>query len=274
MKQKGKNRSRRTEGTELPENMEYLTSSSNRITVLRALVDEPGKPAEMRDRLDMPRSTFQRILSELQERSWAEKQDGVYSATALGEYVEGYFDDYLTTMNTLDELECFFDYVPFSEIDVGFDTLVESEITVSDAYSPHAPMERLLEALDDADEVRGLAPIITDSHAEAYHDAILEDTYVENVVERTVADIIVSRYEGWFDEVRGSGRTETYIYEGSFPLGLTIMDDTVFVGAYDDDGIARTLLENDTEEMLEWAEEYHEKYKSRSEPVDAYVGHV
>ena len=274
MKQKRKTKGRRTEGTELPDNMEYLTSSSNRITVLRALVNEPGKPAEMRDRLDMPRSTFQRILSELQERSWAEKQNGVYSATALGRYVESHFDDYLTTMNKLDELECFFEYVSFSEIDVSFDKLVESEITVSDTYSPHAPMERLLEALEDADEVRGLAPIITDSHAEAYHDAILDGTHVENVVERTVADIIVSRYEGWFDEVRGSGRTETYIYEGSFPLGLTIMDETVFVGAYDDDGIARALLENDTDEMLEWAEKYHEKYKSKSEPVDAYVGRV
>ncbi|MFP4174999.1 MAG: helix-turn-helix transcriptional regulator [Halobacteriales archaeon] len=259
---------------EIPENIEYLTSSSNRVTVLRSLVEGPGKPSELRDRLGIPRSTFQRILSELQDRNWAKKTNGAYSATPLGEYVEGYFSECVGTMSTLDELERFFEYVPFSEVDAGFEILVESEITVSDSYSPHAPMERILDALEDADEVRGIAPVITDTHAKAYHDAILDGTYVENVVQTTVADAIFSRYDEWFDDVSQNGRTETYIYEGELTLGLTIMDGTVFVGAYDDDGIARALLENDTDEMLEWAEAYHDRYKREAKPVDAYVRNV
>lgn len=272
MKQKVKTTENGSVEVNLPDNMGYLTSSPNRVAVLRSLVEGPGKPSELRDRLGIPRSTFQRILSELQERNWAEKRDGVYSATPLGEYVEGYFSDCVETMSTLDRLEAFFEYVPFSEIDVGFGTLVESEITVPDTYSPHAPMERVLEVLEDADEVRGVSPVITESHSEAFHEAVLDGTKVVNVIERSVAETIFTRYDDRLEDVRGTGRTETYVYDGEFSLGLSIMDDTVFVGAYDEDGIARATLENDSEEMLEWAERYHERYKQESKPLESLLG--
>jgi predicted transcriptional regulator len=255
----------------VPDNMGYLTSSSNRVAVLRSLVNSPGSPNEVRNRLGIPRSTFQRILSELQERNWAEKKDGTYSATPLGKYVEGYFSDCVETMSTLDRLEAFFEYVPFSEIDVGFGTLVGSEVTVPDTYSPHAPMEKVLNAVEDADEVRAVSHVITESDSKAFHEAVLDGTTVVNVIERSVAETILSRYDDRMEEVRGTDRTETHVYDGEFPFGLSIMDDTVFVTAYDDDGISRTTLENDTDEMLEWAERYHEKQKKEAEPIGSYI---
>ena len=255
----------------VPDNMGYLTSSPNRVAVLRSLVRSPGSPSEIRDRLGIPRSTFQRILSELQERNWAEKKDGAYSATPLGKYVEGYFSDCVETMSTLDRLEAFFEYVPFSEIDVGFEALVESEVTVPDTYSPHAPMERVLNALEDADEVRAVSHVITESASKAFHEAVLDGTTVVNVIERSVAETIFTRYDDRMEDVRGKDRTETHVYDGEFPFGLCIMDDTVFVSAYDDDGISRATLENDTDEMLEWAERYHERYRKEAESIGNYT---
>lgn len=258
-------------GESIPDNIEYLTSSSNRVAVLRSLVEGPGKPSELRDMLGIPRSTFQRILSELQDRNWAEKKDGSYSATPLGKYVEGYFSDCVETTSTLNRLEAFFEYVPFSEIDVGFEALVESEVTVPDTYSPHAPMERVLDALEDADEVRAVSHVITERASKAFHEAVLDGTTVVNVIERSVAESIFTRYDDRIEEVRGTGRTETHVYDSEFPFGLCIMDDTVFVSAYDDDGISRATLENDTDEMLEWAERYHERYRKEAESIENYT---
>jgi predicted transcriptional regulator len=260
-------------GDSIPENMEYLTSSRNRVKVLRSLVGASGTPEEVRDGLGVPRSTFQRILSELQERNWVEKRDGVYTVTPLGEYVEGYFSDSVEEMSTVDRLERFFEYVPFSEVGVGFDAIAESEVTLSQPSNPHAPTERTLGALEEADEVRALSPVITDIHSKRFYEAILNDeTYVENVIPSSVAEAILSRYEGRFDDVRGTGKTETYVYDGELPLGLMVIDGTAFLGAYDDDGIARALVENDTDEMLEWARGYHEEYKESSETFDGYAG--
>jgi len=258
---------------ELPENIEYLTSSSNRVAVLRAVVDEPGKPGELRDRLGIPRSTFQRILSELQERNWAEKHGRVYSATPLGVYVEGHYSDCIETMSTLKDLSELFEYVPFSEVGVGFETLVGSEVTVSNPYSPHAPMERTLEILAETDEVHAMSPMITETHSEAFHEAILDDgTYVENILNTKVADVILERYGDRYEDVRDTGRTDTYVYDGELPFGLSIMDDTVLVSAYDEDGLPRAVLENDSEGMREWAESYRERYKSDSVPIEEYAG--
>lgn len=260
------------DGGGLPENIEYLTSSCNRVTVLRALADEPGKPAEVRERIDIPRSTFRRILTELQERNWVEKNGGVYAATPLGEYVEGYFTECLGKMETLDNLTCFFEYVSFSEIDIGFESLVGSEVTVSGSYSPHAPMERYLEALEDADEVKGLSPVITDAYAETFYEAILDgDVYVENILQKEVADAILSRYRGMLEDVRETGNTETYLYEAEFPFGLSVFDGKVFLGAYDEDGILRALLETDDEEVLKWAERKYNGYKRESAELDSYL---
>jgi len=259
----------------VPEGIEYLASSSNRVVALKAIVRDSGEPAELREGLEMPRSTFQRILSELQDRNWAEKSEGIYTATPLGEYVEGYFDDCVGTMSGLDKLSRFFEYVPFSEIGVGMETLVDSEITVSGSYSPHAPTERLIEALEDADGVRGLSPVITDRAFEAFSDAIADSgVTVKNVVEKKVADAIISRYTDRLDEIGETDETGTYVYDGEIPMGMMIIDDTVFVSAFDEDGIARVLLQNDTDRMLGWAEGYHDRYRRESEPLDLRLGHA
>lgn len=259
-------------GDSVPENIEYLTSSCNRVKVLRELVDGSGKPEGLREGLGIPRSTFQRILSELQERNWAEKRGGEYTATELGEYVEEYFTDCVSEMSTLDRLERFFEHAPFSEVGVGVGVLSESEVVVSSSVRPHAPTERTLSDLEEADEFYGLAPVITDVHSRRFHEAILEgDTYIENVVQDSVVRTIVSRFDGRYEDVRGTEMTDTYVYEGEMPIGLGILDGTVHVSAFDDDGIARALIVNDTDEMLEWARGYHTRYEEEAVPMEEYL---
>jgi predicted transcriptional regulator len=269
MKMEGLNQDRGDEG--LPENIEYLTSSYNRVAVLRSLCQEPGSPSDVRGRLDIPRSTFRRVLSELEERNWAEKEDGVYSATPLGECVESRFSDTISTTRRLDDLEVFFEHVPFEEIEVEFSTVAESRVTTSDSYSPHAPMEKFLEAVRGADRVRGIAPVITDTYAQTYYDEIKQGTEVKNVIQESVAEAILSRYADMFGEVTEMEETETYVYEGEFPLGLAIVDGEVLVSSFDSDGIMRGLVRNDSEEMFEWAEGYFEEYVERSDPLEKFL---
>lgn len=266
MKLKGLNQDRGDEG--LPENIEYLTSSYNRVAVLRSLCEDSGSPSEVRERLDIPRSTFRRVLSELEERNWVEKTEGTYSATPLGECVEGRFSDTINTTRRLDDLEVFFEHVPFEEIDVGFSTVADSEVTTSDSYSPHAPMEEFLDAVRESDRVRGIAPVITDTYAQTYYEQIKRGTEIKNVIQESVAEAILSRYTDMFEEVSEMEETDTHVYEGEFPLGLAIIDDEVLVSSFDPDGIMRGLIRNDSEEMLEWAEGYFEKYLNESEPLE------
>jgi predicted transcriptional regulator len=258
-------------GDKVPDNIEYLTSSCNRVKLLRELVEASGKPEQLREGLGIPRSTFQRILSELQERNWAKKRDGAYTATELGEYVEEHFTDCVSEMSTLNRLERFFEHAPFSEVGVGVGVLSESEVILSSSTKPHAPTERMLSDLEEADEFYGVCPVVTNMHSKRFHEAILDSTYVENVVQGTVMDTILSRFDGRYEDVRGTDMTDTYVYEGEMPIGLGIMDGTVHVSAFDDDGIARALIVNETDEMLEWARGYHARYEEEADPVEEYL---
>lgn len=259
-------------GSGVPENIEFLTSSHNRIVVLRALTNGAAEPAELRRELGMPRSTFRRVLSELQERRYVEKSRGCYEATSLGEYVESHFSDYLDRMSTVEKLSEFYEHVPPSEIDVEIETVAESELTLAESFNPHAPVERFLEALDEGDELRGLAPVVSNVYTEAYQKALLEDSDESEVVfSRKIAEALLARQEEMFQYIIDTCLTQSYVYDGEFTLGMAIIDGEVYIGSYDSDGIMRGLLENDTDEMLEWAEGYYESHKEEVEPFESYL---
>jgi predicted transcriptional regulator len=261
-----------TDPGEVPDNIEFLTSSHNRVVVLRALTEGVAEPTELRRDLGMPRSTFRRVLSELQERRYIEKQGRGYVATSLGEYVEEHFSDYITRMGTVEKLSEFYEHVPPSEIDVDTETIAESDIVLSESFNPHAPVERFLEALDEGEKLKGLAPVVSNVYTEAYQKALLEDSPASEVVfSRKIAEALLARQEEMFEYVMETCLTQSYVYDGEFTLGLAIIDGKVFVGSYDSDGIMRGLLENDTDEMLEWAHEYYESHKQEVEPFESYL---
>ena len=256
----------------VPDNIEFLTSSHNRGVVLRSLKDGVAEPTELRRDLDMPRSTFRRVLSELQEKRYIEKRGRGYVATPLGEYVEEHFSEYINKMGTVEKLSEFYEHVPPSELDVGIGTVAESDIVLSESFKPHAPVERFLEALDEGEELRGLAPVISNVYTEAYKKALLEDSPESEVVfSKKIAEAMLARQEDMFEYIISECLTQSYVYDGEFTLGLAIIDGEVFVGSYDSDGIMRGLLENDTEEMVAWAEDYYERHKQEVEPFEEYL---
>lgn len=257
---------------EVPDNIEFLTSSKNRVVVLRALTEGTVEAPELRRELGMPRSTFRRVLSELQERKYVEKNGSRYAATPLGEYVEEHFSDYTSKMDTVERLSEFYEHVPTSEIDIDFETLAESNVILSESYNPHAPVERFLDALDQGGELNGLAPVISNVYTQAYRNVLLErDADSEVVFSKKIAEALLSRQEEMFHDIIENCLTQSYVYEGEFELGLGIVDGTVYVGSYDSDGIMRGLLENDTEEALAWAVEYYESHKQDVEPFESYL---
>jgi len=262
---------RMQEPERIPDDMDFLTSSKNRFRVLRALVDGPWDPSELRKGLDVPRSTFRRILSELEDRQWAENTQAGYRATPLGEYVVDVFSESVEKMDRVNKLSGFFEEVSFSEVSVDFDTVAESSVTVQEQYAPHAPMEHLLSSLEDTDEVRGFAPVITDAYADAYYQAIKENgTEVEHILSESVARIIRRRYPEQMKDTMDTDRTETYVYSDEFPLGLTMFDDSVLLYSLDENGVMKAILENDDEELYDWAQDYYEGYLEKAEPFEKY----
>jgi predicted transcriptional regulator len=269
IKNKTKERHTRQEA-EIPENIQYLSGSSNRVIVLDYLAENSEKPAEIREHLEIPRSTFRRILSEMEDRNWVEKRKNEYTATELGEYVEKSFTEFVDTMDVLEALSEFREHVPSSEVDVDFETLAESEVVVSAEHRPHAPLETYLDAVEDADEIQAVSPVISDLSSEKFYDNINNGTEVHNVVRKEVIETIFRRWEDRMESVVDTGRTQTWVYEGELPFGLMIADDTVHITAHDDSGVMRAVVVTDSKEALEWASEYHQQLTQKAVTLEKY----
>jgi hypothetical protein len=67
-----------------------------------------------------------------------------------------------------------------------------------------------------------------------------------------------------------TGRFEVHVHDGDIPYYLGILDDTVQMGV-NEDGEPRGLLETDSEEVREWAENRYESYKQEAEPLSQSI---
>jgi predicted transcriptional regulator len=69
------------------EDIEWLTQSEHRVAVFRAIASKPHTNRELRESLGVSQVTMRRILTDMDEKAWAESEGWEHSATPLGELV-------------------------------------------------------------------------------------------------------------------------------------------------------------------------------------------
>lgn len=69
------------------EDIEWLARSKHRVAVLRAIASKPHTNRELRESLGVSQVTMRRILTDMNEKAWADSEGWNYSATPLGELV-------------------------------------------------------------------------------------------------------------------------------------------------------------------------------------------
>src|SRR6056297_3936652 len=74
---------------------QYLAGSPVRVAILRALRDDPRRPAALTDAVDATRTTVQRILGGFRERDWVVKREAAYHVTPTGARVYNAYEDLL-----------------------------------------------------------------------------------------------------------------------------------------------------------------------------------
>ena len=86
------------------------------------------------------------------------------------------------------------------------------------------------------------------------------------VVVPEVAEMFQSNpdYVELFNGMVDTGRFEVHVHGGGMLYYIGILDDTVQMGV-DEDGEPRGLLETDSEEVREWAENKYDSYKQEAE---------
>jgi len=248
--------------------VEFVTGSSVRSDVLRAVVDGTRSTSSLLDEVDASESAVYGAVNELRDRGLL-TESGDLAVTGVGEIVR----DVLTT---LDETEALLTNDPAywrsHRVDVlperfrtDLSALAGCDIVRATETDPHRAVRTVARRLEDADHVSIATPIYQDEYAMQL-PAVDEIRLLLNtaVVEDATADAI----EGGIEPP-----ADARLRVGDVGFALTVTDDVVMLSLPELDGGYDTGSEliAESDDALDWGRRLYEHCWERATPVESFA---
>ena len=236
---------------------QYLAGSPVRVAILRALREEPQRPAALTDAVDATRTTVQRILGGFRERDWVVKRDGDYRVTPTGERVHDAYETLLTEVDRAERYGRFAETVERVGVDFPAEGIPDSDLTVASDQNPLAVVDRLTELLRESrgGDIRAVSPVVLQQFNDAAAAALDDGASVELIIDRDVADASVAEFEPATDRALDDDDAEVYVSAESIEYGLFRCGDVACVAAYDERNNPRCVLESSEETVVGWVDD-------------------
>ncbi|WP_115863327.1 helix-turn-helix transcriptional regulator [Halorussus litoreus] len=234
------------------EQVRFLAASEHRAEALRSLVSAPRSPADLCRAHDVSRATVHRTLDSFEEFGWVRRGDDGYRATAAGRIVLRRFEQ---VRDTVAEVESLSDFL--GEFERAHDLpmpLNDYRVETSTRTDPHAATEFFIEAVPtDASRLDALLPAVVPAFNRACEPLVERGVTVELVLPESAAETSQQSYPDDFEQARALDCLTLSISPETFTFGLSVFDDDVFLGGYDDGGHLRTCLHSTDDDLREWA---------------------
>jgi len=252
------------------EDIEFLALSANRVEVLRLLANGRHTRRDLADETGASQATLGRILGDFEDRAWVRKDSGGYVATATGELVAASFTDLLASLDTERELRPIVEYLPTEAMEFDLRHLADATITTPTGTRPNAPVQRVLDLLDDADEVRVFSHAFNEQSLTVVqeHTATGDQTF-RGVFSRSAIEALADESglrERLLDLLATDG-VELRVCADEIPLAVTVADDRVHLLVRDENGILRASVDTDDAAVREWADDAFARYWDAAEAL-------
>lgn len=255
------------------DDVQYLAGSRVRARILERLCEEPLRPTELTDRVDATRTTVQRILAGYLERDWVEKRGRKYTVTVSGRGVYRAYESLCADIERARRLGPFASTVGPVADDLPWEALDGAEVTVANDHDPFATVQRLVDLISttDADHMRAVSPIVAAVFNEAAGEFIEDNGTLELTIDEGVLEASQTGFPDAIERARKNGDVEVFVHPEPLEFGLMLCDKQTCLGAYDDENNVRAVVESDSPELLEWANETYERHRSRATPLEDVV---
>ncbi len=238
--------------------------------LFEALYDTALDRRDIEAELDVSRATSHRFTRWLEERSYAERVDGVYRLTGEGEVVAEAVLQFERKIRTADRLAPLLDVICEEHRDFVVEPFENATVTVATPGDPYAPVTRFLTLLRGCERFRGfntthmIPPGLADLYGDPFADCEVELISPSDVVRR-LSDSADDRVRRRLRDDHLKLRTRE-----SLPYGLALFDDRVGIGGYDEEtGAMRVFVDTDTPIARAWGERVYETFEENSTPIEA-----
>lgn len=252
---------------------QYLAGSPVRVAMLRALRDEPRRPASLTAAVDATRTTIQRILAGFRERDWVIKRDAAYHVTPTGQRVHDAYEELLDEVERADRYGQFAADLERVGADFPPSAIAAGELTVATDRNPLAAVDRLTELLRDGSgtEIRAVSPIVIQRFNEAAANALDAGAEIELVIDRDVVDTSIAEFGPATDRALNDDDATVYVSPEPIEYGLFRYDDVACVTAYDQRNNPRCVLESTESTVVEWVDDRFESFVADAQHLSAVI---
>ncbi|MGM0447655.1 MAG: helix-turn-helix transcriptional regulator [Methanobacteriota archaeon] len=252
---------------------QYLAGSPVRVAILRALREQPRRPADLTDAVDATRTTVQRILAGFRERDWVVKRDGDYGVTPTGERVHDAYEALLTEVERADRYGRFAETVERAGVDFPAEGIPDSDLTVASDQNPLAVVDRLTELLRESrgGDIRAVSPVVLQQFNDAAAAALDDGASVELIIDRDVVNASIAEFGPATDRALNDDDAEVYVSADPIEYGLVRCDDVACVTAYDERNNPRCVLESTEETVVDWVDDAFASLRDEATQLSSIV---
>lgn len=253
--------------------IEFLALSSNRVDVLSRLADGPHTRGELGASTGASQPTLGRILRDFEERNWASQSDEGYEATATGRLVADGVAELHGALETELKLRDLIEWLPTAELTFDLRALRDATITVPTQTRPGAPVGRVIDLIEAADDVKILSHAFNDRTLRAVTDWVdrggrFEAVFSASAIDSVTDDDVLAQL---LDRLVAADAATVRVYDGPVPLAITLTDEAVSLLVRDDTGRLQAAVDTDNSAVADWARDLYRQYRTDSRPLDGPV---
>jgi predicted transcriptional regulator len=256
------------------EEISFLTSSPNRIEILRLLADDSGRKTHLQDRSGLSRSTVRRTVDTMEDTNLVE-QDGnrVYHITLIGRLLIDLYDTFESSVGQLAAKETFFHELQNENIDVPFSVLKSSELTAATGTDPHVVIDNFRIASElEVDQFVGVLPVVSPIFNQHARAVLEQGADMELVIDPSVLDASQEKYADDFELGLQASNFQLLVHPTPLAIGLAAFDDKhALFGAFNDKGQLNSGLTGDSQVLIDWVEKTYHQYRNEAVPISDYL---
>lgn len=251
----------------------YLSGSPVRVDILDELSEGPAKPADLVSSTGVSRTTVHRSLTELCDRGWVDRVDGGYVATTIGELALETYRRARTRFRTIDRFEPFLAHADVDAAELELDWLETAELATASENRPHRPIEwyadRVAVAAEDGAAFRGVSPVVNRQLIQIHVPIVEDGTPTTLVIDEPTYRAAAEQYGAQLRESLSLDHYDLYVTDEELSMGLSLVGETVFLGAYDDDGRLVVIVESTDDRLRDWTARRYRRWRETARLVTA-----
>lgn len=252
--------------------LQFFTNSKNRVLVFEALSAGVTASSALAEHSGASRSTVARTLDAGESRGWIESEGSHYELTTAGRIMFGEVRRCLETIEGIQTVGEAINLLPEPARTLDYRAFRDAAIISGTPANPTEPFDHVAERIRSADRVRTLAwtgvPRLTKLIDE---QALAGQLDCEAVMQADFFQTLEGRPDAASHWRAPAERGEVWAYEGTVPLSLHVVDETVVIWLGDPreaEVVVQGAFVCSDPAVRSWATSLYEEYRTDAERLD------